>query len=209
MAVFMAPIKEDIQNLARILHGFGEVTWLQTNFHKSLVVPIWCGHLDLENILEGQPAIRTSFHVRYLGLPLSVWQSRRIDFQHLEDKIAVKFVPREGMNITSAGHGVLVKSILNSQTIHHLMPLAIPPPILKSINKVEKAFLWSRTDKVTGGSARLIGRPFAGPPTTITIGNGNMTPFWDAPWLHGTSQKTSPCPSSKPPSAKSGKSAWP
>jgi hypothetical protein len=35
-AVFMAPIKEDIQNLARTLHGFGEVMWLQSNFHKSL-----------------------------------------------------------------------------------------------------------------------------------------------------------------------------
>ena len=39
-AVFMAPIKSDIDNLATILKGFGGVTGLCTNFHKSSVVPI-------------------------------------------------------------------------------------------------------------------------------------------------------------------------
>ena len=39
-AVFMAPIKSDIDNLATILKGFGDVTGLCTNFHKSSVVPI-------------------------------------------------------------------------------------------------------------------------------------------------------------------------
>jgi mannosylglycoprotein endo-beta-mannosidase len=39
-AIFVAPIKEDIQNLANILHSFGEVTGLATNFLKSSVVPI-------------------------------------------------------------------------------------------------------------------------------------------------------------------------
>jgi mannosylglycoprotein endo-beta-mannosidase len=42
-AVFLAPIKEDIQNLASILLDFGEVTGLCTNFQKSSVTPIRCG----------------------------------------------------------------------------------------------------------------------------------------------------------------------
>jgi hypothetical protein len=39
-AVFVAPIKEDLQNLALILHRFGIVTGLCTNFNKSSIVPI-------------------------------------------------------------------------------------------------------------------------------------------------------------------------
>jgi hypothetical protein len=82
-AVFVAPFKVDIQNLAAILHSFGEVTGLCTNFSKSHVVPIRCDNINLEDVLEGIPAKRAFFPLRYL--PLSVWCLRRRDFQHLED----------------------------------------------------------------------------------------------------------------------------
>jgi retron-type reverse transcriptase len=34
-AIFVAPLKDDVQNLARILHDFGKVNGLCTNFQKS------------------------------------------------------------------------------------------------------------------------------------------------------------------------------
>ena len=86
-AVFLAPIKRDIENFSAILRSFGEVTGLHTNFHKSSVVPIHCNHLDLDHILHGMPAARASFPMKYLGLPLSVKRLKRIHFQPLEDKI--------------------------------------------------------------------------------------------------------------------------
>jgi hypothetical protein len=60
---------------------------LCTNFLKSQVVPIRCNNIDLDEVLQGIPATRDSFLLRYLRLPLSVWSLRRRDFQHLEDKI--------------------------------------------------------------------------------------------------------------------------
>lgn len=153
--VFVAPLKQDVQNLGRILQGFSEVTGLQTNFHKSSVVPIRCGHLDLDDILEGMSATRSSFPMRYLGLPLFVWQLRRVDFQYLENKIAKKLVPWEGMHITAIGCGALVKSVITSQAIHHLMTLPLPPPVLKSIVKIEHAFLWAGTATVTGAKCKV------------------------------------------------------
>jgi mannosylglycoprotein endo-beta-mannosidase len=76
-AIFVAPIKHDIQNLALILESFGVVTGLCTNFSKSSVVPIRCANINLDEILEGILATRASFPLRYLGLPLSVWSLRR------------------------------------------------------------------------------------------------------------------------------------
>jgi hypothetical protein len=55
-AIFVAPIREDIQNLANIHHSFGEVTGLSTNFRKIFVVPIRCRDINLDDILEGIPA---------------------------------------------------------------------------------------------------------------------------------------------------------
>jgi hypothetical protein len=46
-AVFVAPFREDIINLAKILESFGEVTGLCTNFQKSSVVPIRCDRFNL------------------------------------------------------------------------------------------------------------------------------------------------------------------
>ena len=51
VALFVVPIKRDIDNLASIVRCFGEVTGLRTNFQKSSVVPIRCNHLNLEHIL--------------------------------------------------------------------------------------------------------------------------------------------------------------
>jgi hypothetical protein len=52
-ALFVAPIKQHIENLASILQRFGKVIVLSTNFMKSSVVPIRCASIDLDDVLEG------------------------------------------------------------------------------------------------------------------------------------------------------------
>jgi hypothetical protein len=78
-------------------------------------------------VLHGLPVIRGSFPLKYLGLPLLVWQLKRVDSQPLEDKMAGRLVPWDGKNINMAGPGALVKSVLIFQTIFHLTTLKIPP----------------------------------------------------------------------------------
>jgi hypothetical protein len=103
----MLPLKEDIQNLSAILDHFGEATGLHTNFQKSSVIPIHCHEVDLDDVLGGLPVIRASFPIKYLGLPLSVWELKRVDYQPLEDKMAGKLVTWDGKNINTAGRGAL------------------------------------------------------------------------------------------------------
>lgn len=69
----MAPIKSDVDRLAQILHCFGEITGLATNFQKISVIPIRCGHINLRSVLHNLSAKWSSFPMRYLGLSLSVW----------------------------------------------------------------------------------------------------------------------------------------
>jgi hypothetical protein len=54
------------------------------------VVPVHCGNINLDDVLEGLVAVHTTFLVRYFGLPLSIFLLLRVDFQHLENKDAKK-----------------------------------------------------------------------------------------------------------------------
>lgn len=56
-AIFVAPIKQDVQNPTTILDSFDEVTGLSINFQKTFVAPIRCGNLNLNDILQNLPDI--------------------------------------------------------------------------------------------------------------------------------------------------------
>ncbi|XP_073367736.1 uncharacterized protein [Aegilops tauschii subsp. strangulata] len=125
-AVFCAPIKEDVQFLTATLASFGEPTGLVTNCAKSLVAPIRCEGVDLDDILQSFPACRSSFPIRYLGLPLAIRRLRRVHLQHLEDKAAGKLAPWRGRHVAIAGRMTLVKAVLTAVEIYHLTPLDLP-----------------------------------------------------------------------------------
>lgn len=154
-AIFVTPTKKDVHNLAIILKSFGETAGFTTNFQKSSMAAIRCGQLDLDDILHSIPATLTSFPMKYLGLPLSIWQLKRVDFQHLEDKVATKLPPSQGRNITTVGRSALLKLVLTSHVIYHITPLVIPPSVLQSGNKIERAFLWSDREKTTGAKCKV------------------------------------------------------
>lgn len=154
-AVFLAPIKSDVEFFAHTLKSFGDVTGLATNCAKSLVAPIRCENLDLVDILHSFPANRTSFPMRYLGLPLSVKNLKRIHYQPLEDKIAAQLAPWMGKHVASPGRVVLVKSVLTAIAIYYMTALNLPVEVMNKIDALRRAFLWAGCDKVTGGKCKI------------------------------------------------------
>ena len=154
-AIFVAPYKEDLRTIAEILEGFGEVTGLVTNIHKSMAAPIRCSNIDLGDIMQHFPVPLCTFPMKYLGLPLSTRRLKIIDVQPLLDKMANKLAPWQGKYIATAGRGTLVKSVITTRAIHHITPLTIPPSLFHAINKLKRAFFWAGTDKVSGGQCKV------------------------------------------------------
>jgi hypothetical protein len=87
-AVFLKPIKEEVQVMANILDVFGHVSGLVTNREKCVVYPIQCGDVDMEEVMAPFPCDIQSFPCHYLGLPLHFRQSGRIQVQPTIDKMA-------------------------------------------------------------------------------------------------------------------------
>ncbi|WVZ99055.1 hypothetical protein U9M48_044409 [Paspalum notatum var. saurae] len=154
-ALFLAPSKEEVSALSKLLNFFGEASILKTNFHKSTVVPIRCSGLNIEDTLSDLPAQKSHFPIKYLGLPLTTYRLRRVDFQPLVDKAAAKLNGWSGRQLNHAGRMVLVKSVLTSQAIYLLTALRAPKATLKDIDAKRKQFLWSGNERLTGGKCKV------------------------------------------------------
>jgi hypothetical protein len=103
-------------------------------------VPIRCGNLNLEDIFEGLPVLISKFPMRYPGLPLSIWQLKRVEFQHVEDKMAGTIPTWDGI-INIIGRTVLAIFVIASQAIFHLTPLMIPSSVSSNMKKIEISFV--------------------------------------------------------------------
>jgi hypothetical protein len=188
VVIFIAPFKVDFEVLSHILDGFCEVTGLVTNVHKSMAVPIRCANIDLDEIMQSLPIQRANFPIRYLGFPLTHRSIRNIDVQPLVDKAAFKLVPWHGKNIATAGRCTLVKSVITSQAIFHIMQLTLPLGTLLAFNKIERAFFWAATDKVSGGKSKVNWNIFCRPKEKGGLGILDLDKFARAlrlilPWL--------------------------
>jgi hypothetical protein len=76
--------------------------------------------------------------MRYPGLPLSVTRLKRADLQHLEDKIAGKFVFGTWKNVNMVWRMVLVRVVL---TLHAIYPITSIDLLEEVIQKIIALFL--------------------------------------------------------------------
>lgn len=110
--IFVNLTSEDINALKDLLQNIGEASGMRTNFKKLSVVTIRCAGIDLDQVLDGLPLIRTSFPTKYLGLPLTTGRLNRAHFQPIIDKAVGKLTAWNAKNISPAGRLTLVKAVL-------------------------------------------------------------------------------------------------
>ena len=71
-AIFINPIKEDVEAIQAILEAFGNFSGLHINLHKSSIHPIRCEETDPNWVLSPFTGTRGTFPCKYLGIPLSL-----------------------------------------------------------------------------------------------------------------------------------------
>ena len=108
-----------------------------------------------QHILSGFPVIRTSFPIKYLGLPLAVRRLRKLDFQPLVDKATAGLSGWHGRHLTPAGRNCLAKSVLSLQSVYLLTIVKASHEVLAELDKTRKKFLWTGDSLLTGGKCKV------------------------------------------------------
>jgi hypothetical protein len=71
VALFIKPVEEELHVTKEIHNIFGSASGLQTNLHKSSIIPIRCEEASMAAIMDNLPCNISEFPCTHLGLPLS------------------------------------------------------------------------------------------------------------------------------------------
>jgi hypothetical protein len=111
--------------------------------------------MNLNDILQPLSIAVTSFPCKYLGMPLSLQQLRKGDYQALLDKIDALLAAWKGNLISREGRLVLLKSVLSSMVIYMMTTHKLPAWVLEQIERKCRAWFWRGEDTCNGGHCRV------------------------------------------------------
>ena len=76
VVIFINPVREEVRAHFGILKLFGTVIGLRLNIEKCTIAPIRCVTVKLDHVLQDFRGKKSSVSITYLGLPLSLEDSR-------------------------------------------------------------------------------------------------------------------------------------
>lgn len=154
-AVFLNPVQSEVDVLITMLRDFGKATGLHVNLGKSLVAPIRCQEVDLDDVLRSFSGARASFPLTYLGLPLTPGRLRKVHFQPLQDKIKGRLSGWKPSLLYMGGRRIMVNSVLSAIPTYTLTVLKPPKQSLQEIDKARRRFLWAGNENMHGGKCKV------------------------------------------------------
>ena len=153
--IFTNPTRQDITCIMEIMNAFGAATGLKINMQKSIIAPIWCSGLNMEDILHDFPGPRVNFPIQYLGLPLTLGRIKMVHLQYIQDRAKGRVAGWQGRLLSVAGRRELVRSVLSSIPVYLLTVVKAPKNFLKELDKLRRRFLWAGDKELTGGNCKV------------------------------------------------------
>jgi hypothetical protein len=146
VVIFIEPDVEELIAVKSLLQCFGDASGLITNYAKSAIIPIQCGHIDTNTLSMTLQCTVKVFPCTYLGLPLSDQRLRKGDLQPSLNKLSRKVKGWNKGNFSLDARLLLVKHVLSAMHIYQL--LVIDPHIwlIKAIDKLRMGFLWNNDE---------------------------------------------------------------
>ena len=124
--LFFTPATSDLQVIEAMLQLFGEASGLKINFAKSSITCIRCEENRAVEIAAFFGCQHTSFPLKYLGLPLSIYRLKRQDILPLIDRFSSKMKGWKPKLVAPTGRLALTSSVLMALPIHFLSVFPLP-----------------------------------------------------------------------------------
>ena len=141
-AILAEPSNLELDHLHKILQFFGDCSGLKVNIYKTEIFPIRFNESMVHQLIQKFPDKICKFLGKYLGLPLHVRKLRRVDVQPLIHKIGARLLGWKGRFLSIAGRETLVKTVLSSQPIYHMIVFDEHKWLIKKIDRLRWSFLW-------------------------------------------------------------------
>lgn len=127
------------------------------NMAKTEIFPLRIEQAEVTPLLKSFPGKISNFPGKYLGLPLHTRKLYQVELQPLIDKIGARLPGWQGKQLSTAGRETLVKTVLTSQPIYHLIAFPAQKWLLKRIDKIRRNFLWrgEAPENVKGGHSLI------------------------------------------------------
>jgi hypothetical protein len=94
------------------------------------------------------PCQLVHFPCKYLGVPLSVHKLCKVDLHPLVDMVVDHLPMSKSHRMSRASRTSLTKVMISAIPIHVLIVVEVSPWIIKMVDKLQRAFIWTGFDMV-------------------------------------------------------------
>jgi hypothetical protein len=153
--VFIKPAKHEVDFIMAIMQHFCDATGLRINVSKSMVAPIRCSQVNLDEVLQNFRGTQVSYPICYLGLPVMLGRLKLVHLQSVFDRAATKLAGWQGQLLNLGGRRELVRTVLDSLPTYLLTAIKPPKKFYKDMDKLRRRFLWVGSEQLHGGNVKL------------------------------------------------------
>jgi hypothetical protein len=173
--MFVVPTEQDIRAVNTILELFAAASRLHTNVSKCQFTPIQCTDDQIAVVNHWFPCPFVQFPFKYLGVPLSIYQLKKIDLHLLVDDVADRLPTWKSRLMSKAGRTTLMKVTLSEILIHISIVVKVSPWIYSAIDMLHRDFIWTVTETTSGGKCLVAWAMMARPTELGGLGTFYLT----------------------------------
>ncbi|WMV12183.1 hypothetical protein MTR67_005568 [Solanum verrucosum] len=147
LVLFNSGDKYSIKLIMKLLNKYQLASGQEVNRDKSFFLT----HHKTDNLLNRRIKrwtgfTQSSFPFNYLGCPIYTGAKKICYFSDISKKILNKIAGWQGRLLSSGGKAVIIKHILQSQTLHIFASLMPPSTVIKEIEMQFANFFWGQRD---------------------------------------------------------------